>query len=528
MKKNNLNFMNSVLVPKPKKSVFDLTHDVKLSCNMGYLVPCMVFDCVPGDKVQLANEAIVRFSPLVSPMYQRCNVTFHNWFIPYRILWDSWSDYITQTKTGGLLPAFPTFTVSQTGSNYTELMDYMGIPDPTGYGVNQEQLSAIRFAAYQCVYNEFYRDQNLIQEVDYKLQDGDNTANTELTVLRKRAWGHDYFTSNLPWAQKGDPVEIPIGGFPDVPVDFNLTGNPGHLVATNGTVQVGNVAQVAGPVPHVASLDIGGSANAYDPNDTLTARTSDLTSTSANLNDLRLAEALQKYFERAARTGTRLVEWIKGMFGVDLPDYTAQRPQYINGTMSPIQVSEVLNTTGISGELPQGNMAGRAISFSQGKPGTYFAREHGVVIGIMSIMPETAYQQGIEREWFKTEDPTDFLNPLFAHLGEQATINRELMAFTTNHNDTFGYLPRYSEYRTIPNRVAGTFRTTEDYWTMARIFDTSTVPLNTPGLNQAFIEADPTHRVFADTDPNTQKMYVHCLNKVRAVRPLPKFGTPNL
>ena len=212
--------------------------------------------------------------------------------------------------------------------------------------------------------------------------------------------------------------------------------------------------------------------------------------------------------ERAARSGTRLVEWIKGMFGVTLPDYTAQRPQYIGGSKTPVSISEVLNTTGTA-ELPQGNMSGRAISAVQGKNGKYVAREHCVIITLMSVMPETTYQQGLDRDFLKYVDAHQYLNPMFAHLGEQETSMKEIMAFVNGNDTAFGHLPRYSEYRTIPNRVAGDFRSSLSYWTMSRIFAPDLVH-----LNQNFIECDATHRVFADTNVNDQKLFVHILNRV--------------
>lgn len=520
--------MNSIRVPSPKKSVFDLTHDVKLSCNMGWLVPSMVMDLVPGDRVDLSTEALIRLAPLVSPMYARLKVTFHSWAIPYRILWPGWSDYITETKSGTppVLPAFPTLEIGPTGHAYSELLDYLGIPDiPTGLvALQNEKISAMRLAAYQCVYNEFYRDENLVPEVNWELVDGDNNSNADLWDLRKRAWPHDYFTSNLPFAQKGDPVDLPIS-FTDLPVKANKDYFQFSIPGTDT-----QVADPTGWVGQPSGTATAPAVDVEDPNGTDVANTDAFFAQGAGtgsttINDLRLAEQLQKYLERAARAGTRLVEWIRGMFDEILPDYTAQRPQYIGGTMSPIQISEVLNTTGVAGELPQGNMSGRGISVNSGHMGSYKAREHCVILTFMSIMPETTYQQGIEREWKKINDPKDFLNPLFAHLGEQETKNHEIMAYLATYSDnTFGYLPRYAEYRTIPNRVAGDFRTTLNYWTMSRIFD-GVAP---PQLNQTFIEADPTHRVFADTDPNDQKCYVHCLNKIRAVRPLPKYGTPFL
>lgn len=525
MSKKSLNFMNSVPVKSPKQSAFDLTHDVKLSCNMGYLIPTMVMDCVPGDKVNITQDALLRFAPLISPMYQRVNVTFHTWAVPYRLLWYNWGNYITETKVGSptpVLPAFPYFQIAADGSNYSPLLDYLGIPNPTAVtGAVSENISAMRIAAYQMIYNEFYRDQNLVPNtfgdltnIDRILEDGDNTINLNITfgVLRKRAWEHDYFTSNLPFAQKGEAVDIPLAPVQDVSVysrpeaDFPLGFTDWDVISSANNLQT----------PVHDTPDVSDSS--------LYANTSTLSSQATTINELRLAFQLQKYLEKAARSGTRLVEWIKGMFDETLPDYTAQRPQYIGGLKSPVQISEVLNTTGTVGELPQGNMSGRGIAVTQGKNGYYHAREHCVIMTLMSVMPETSYQQGIEREWSKINDPKDFLNPLFAHLGEQETKKRELMGFGPTGDQTFGYLPRYAEYRTIPSRVAGDFRTTLQYWTMSRIFANN----YDPSLNQDFIECDATHRVFADTDPADQKLYVHVLNKIRAVRPLPKYGTPSI
>jgi len=493
---------------------------------MGYLIPSMVFDVVPGDKVNISQDALIRFAPLVSPMYHRCKATFHTWFVPYRILWDNWEDYITETKSGTppVLPAFPYLEIAANGANWGQLMDYLGIPQPYAGATIDEKVSAMRFAAYQCVYNEFYRDENLIDPVDYKLTDGDNGTNGELRVLRLRAWMHDYFTSNLPWAQKGEAVKMPIS-IEDAPV---MRGVDAALMTPPAAESTWPTPGQVAPSPSAGDVRVTNQLSGdtiIDAGQQLYANMDGITG-QTTINELRLAEQLQKYLERAARAGTRLVEWIRGMFDEVLPDYTAQRPQYIGGAVSPVQISEVLNTTGIDGELPQGNMSGRAISVAQGQQGFYHAREHGVCITLMSIMPETTYQQGIEREWFKINDPKDFLNPLFAHLGEQETKKRELVAFASNGDETFGYLPRYSEYRTIPSRVAGDFRTTLDYWHMSRIFDTSTD--EAPALNDDFVECNATHRVFADTDPNSQKMYVHVLNRVRAVRPLPKYGTPSL
>lgn len=509
---NKLNFMNSIQVPVPNKSVFDLTHDVKMSCNMGWLIPSMVFDVVPGDKVNISTEALVRFAPLATPVFNRFKVTFHTWAVPYRILWPAWSDYITENPDLPARPAFPYLPIDHT--TYTELCDYLGIPKPSLPNLGQiEELSAMRFAAYQCVYNEFYRDQNLIDPVPYQLLDGDNFGNiTELTQMRKRSWMHDYFTSNLPFAQKGEAVRVPVQ-LDNAPVRHNRAHNPGDETSWVGNVSSGGTTTVE--VDDKVDTNIE-SQQLFADNENASSITT--------LNEFRLANVLQRYLERAARSGTRLVEWIKGMFSETLPDYTAQRPQYIGGSISPIQISEVLNTTGIDGELPQGNMSGRGIGVNQGKQGTYYAKEHCVIITMFNVQPETSYTQGLEREWKKIHSPKDFLNPMFQHLGEQETLVSEVMAFSPASTGSFGYLPKYSEYRTIPNRVAGQFRDVLSDWTAARIFD----PVTPPVLNQEFIECTPTHRIFADTDPDAHKLYVHVLNRVRAVRPLSKMGTPAL
>lgn len=522
MSAKNLNFMNTVPIPGVKKSVFDLTHDVKLSCNMGQLVPVMVMDCVPGDRVKISTESMVKLMPLVAPMMHRCKITFHTWAVPYRILWPGYSDYFTETKTAGVLPAFPTHKVLADGSNWGKLHDYLGVPPPTPLlGSNKDEtISAMRFAAYQAIYSENYRDENLLDPIDYNLVDGDNNANAELYVLRKRAWGSDYFTSNLPFAQKGDPVLLPV-----TIADSNVYRNADPAIGTPAGQAFSEV-----PVPNVSfpisgnDLDIENRPN-LDPtigNESLYADNQNAQATSL-LNDLRTANAIQKYLERAARAGTRLVEWIKGMFDETLPDYTANRPQYIGGAVSELQIGEVLSTAETT-TLPQANMAGRGMGILQGKQGFYKAREHCVIMTIMSVMPETVYQQGIERTWFKVNDPKEYINPMFAHLGERPTYGAELMAYQSGNMETFGYLPQYAEDRTIPNRVAGEMRTTLNYWTMSRIFNPGSVPL----LNSQFIECDPTHRVFADTDPSTDKLVVHVLNRVLAVRPLPKYGTPQL
>jgi len=507
-----MNLFNSIQLSKPKKNVFDLTHDVKMSADMGNLNPILTLECVPGDKFEIGCESMIRFAPLIAPVMHRMDVTMHYFFVPNRILWDNWEKFITEHNSLHVAPYMNYrdgfLTDMPASANAIKFLDYMGVPPISSTG-EATKISALPLAAYQCIYNEYYRDQNLIAPVNYKLTDGDNSItswarNAELCTLRKRAWEHDYFTSSLPFAQKGAAVDIPLAiNSNDVPVYWNQNLTTATDVTYDGT----------------NSLNIGNVPMEGDVNTTLMAKTSDVDLQPTTINDLRRAFRLQEWLEKNARGGTRYIENILTHFGVRSSDKRLQRPEYITGVKSPVIVSEVLNTTGESSGLPQGNMAGHGISVNSGKSGTYYCEEHGYIIGIMSVMPKTAYQQGIPRTYLK-KDSLDYFWPTFANIGEQEVQKQELYAYTENAEDTFGYVPRYAEYKYMPSRVAGDFRTTLDYWHLGRIFATE------PSLNGDFVTSNPTKRVFAVDDPEGDSLYCHVLNKIKAVRPMPKYGTP--
>lgn len=507
------NLFNSVKMTRPSDNLFDLSHDVKLSCNMGELVPIMIMECVPGDKVNMQSEVLARFAPLVAPTMHRFNLTTHYFFVPNRILWPEWEEFITNGNGTDPLPVMPYVQVN--GSTYSRLLDYMGIPTPIGG--EMEEVSALPLAAYFKVWYEYYRDQNLQTGLEWNpLVSGLNSI-YNWNELMRRAWQHDYFTSALPFAQKGDPVEIPIGS-QKVILDPDSLGDPGEIKAANTHAAVPGVnlsTDVVGALQGDPATEA-----VYDPAGTLKTEDSGEATT---INDLRRAFKLQEWLEKMARGGSRMIEVILAHFGVRSSDKRLQRPEYITGTVTPIQISEVLNTTGDTGAadpLPQGNMAGHGVAFSRSNGGHYFCEEHGYVIGIMSITPVTAYQQGIEKHWLK-KDPTDYYWPSFANIGEQPILNKELYAFQgADGNETFGYIPRYAEYKFLNSRVAGDFRGNLSYWHAGRIFETI------PQLNEDFIKCDPTTRIFAVEDPDVQKMYCHVLNRVKALRRMPKYGTP--
>lgn len=495
------NLFNSVQLTKPKGNVFDLTHDVKMSGKMGYLMPTLVLEAVPGDKFNIGCDQLVRFAPLIAPIMHRINVTMHYFFVPNRLVWPNWEDYVTAVETGGL----PVIEIDETLSDdQKKFLDYMSVPPPP-VGATSTQISAIPFAAYQMIYNEYYRDENLVPEVNFQLSDGLNAVG-DLLDIRKRAYEHDYFTSSLPFAQKGNAVSIPLGDVQLDPDWFTSGNNPVFL--GNLVTPTGNVTQNAG------TIDVGGvSPAAFDPNGSLQVG-------ATTINELRRAYRLQEWLERNARGGTRYIEQILAHFGVKSKDSRLQRPEYITGVKSPVVISEVLNTTGESAGLPQGNMAGHAVSVQNGNTGEYYCTEHGYIIGIASVIPLTAYQQGIPKTFLK-RDYLDLFWPSFGHIGEQEVQVQELYAYTANKEGTFGYVPRYAEYKFMPSRVAGDFRNTLSYWHLGRIFATE------PALTQEFIEVDPddNSRIFAVVD-STDNLYMHFLHKIRAYRLMPKFGTP--
>lgn len=504
------NLFNSILTSRPNSNRFDLSHDLKMSFKMGTLTPTCVLDVVPGDSFRISVENMLRFTPLVAPIMHQVKVKTYFFFVANRLLWPNWEDFITGTDDTIVPPYGDMGTLYQ--AEVGSLADYMGLPVPMQAGV---QFDLLPFAAYNLIYDEWFRDENLAAEKFIPLTDGDNTSNyfnTWIGFVHNRAWENDYFTSSLPFAQKGQAVTLPLVEDTNVLVGLSGTNQAGIVRQDDGTIDSGRTTLIA---DNSGFLENNTEGAFYDPNGTLSVN---INESAVTINQLREAFRMQEFLELDATGGTRYTETIYAHFGVRSKDARLQRPELIGIVGGNMTISEVLASTAAT-DQPLATMAGHGISVSGGSGLNYYAQEHGYIIGMINVQPTTAYQQGLPRKWSRTER-TDYFWPKFAHIGEQEVLNKELYVQHSEPDSTFGYVPRYSEYKYESNRVAGEMKTTLSHWHMGRIFASE------PALNEAFISADPTTRIFAvETGDH---IIGHIYNNIQASRLMPKYGKPML
>lgn len=593
-----MSIFNSVPITKPKRNLFNLSYSNRFSCKLGQLVPIFCKPVVPGDTFKVSSEIFIRTAPLVSPMFQEMKVYVHYFYVPNRLIMDKWEQFISPhatlqepNPTELILPHIdmrPDFGTTRNDLlpeqlfNTGELLDFLGY-NRTDY---HKKVSLLPINAYNLIYQQYYRDQNLgkastiddpviLNEARYYPVDwtDENTSYANLTgeqltsyfKLRQKAWKKDYFTSALPFTQRGADVRIPLYGNGDISSKDDTSGIQvyPYIRATNNTItDEGSVfgTFVKNTEPHDVlkkfALDADGAASGpavdallradtyLDTAHTEPASISNIAKhltldleqvNAATINEFRRAIALQKYFETSARVGGRYKEFVLGHFGVNVPDGRLQRAEYLGGGMQVLNIGEVVQTSStISTEqntYPLGQMAGRGIAYGNQNKFRHTFVEHGYVLGIMSIQPDAAYYQGIQKDLQKL-DRLDFYTPEFAQIGEQPIAVSELYVkglTEAQMNETFGYTPRYAEYKFSLNEIHGEFKNTLDTWHMARKFDAK------PTLSKEFIEIneyeDGLNRVFAvqgSEEKPIEHFYCFVKNNVKALRPMPVYGVPSL
>lgn len=550
------NLWNSIRIRPPKSNRFNLSHDVKQTMKFGVITPIMCVPTLPGDVFKLNTEILCRFAPMKAPIMHKINVYTHFFYIPSRLLWSHWKDFITGGEDGTSSPSYPRLKINantnQLGGVFSSgsLADYLGFPVVnSGAGVysgREIDIDALPFRAYQLVYNEYYRDQNVTDPVDIgKDMDGVIRDVRELMSLRNRSWKKDYFTSALPWAQRGEEVSLPLQG--TAPIKY-----PEELISTIGVSELDSIIYPSQPdystssplladeqtnlVLGLEDRDVkvkigtrGGVPYGYVRGSDLEslAGVADLSKASAStINELRRAIKAQEFLELSARGGSRYIEQIYSYFGVRSSDARLQRPEFLGGGKSAVMINDVLQTSQTTDSSPLATPSGHAVGVQNTHSFKYRCEEHGYILGLMTVMPDPSYQQGLPRV-FQKFDRLDYYWPQFAHLGEQEILQSELYVDMStdgngaNANETFGYAPRYSEYKYIPNSVHGDFRDTLNFWHMGRIFS------GPPRLNDSFLtNMSAADRPFAVTDSGIDKIWVNIHHNFKALRLMPKYGSP--
>lgn len=538
---------DSVELRKPQRSAFNLSHTKRLTTRMGRITPILMLECVPSDTFKGGSEILLRLAPLLAPIYDQIELWVHYFFVPMRLIWDEWETFITGGRLGigvdpTTAPVPPYFDIgtSMTADplrfQKSSLADYLGVPDLVALdnvaaNWSGKTLKASPWVAYHVIWYEYYRDRNFVSD-DFFLNNPfpipsglqTDTDMAEYFVLRSRSYMHDYFTSALPFTQRGLSVTLPVSLGGNIPVYVD----PGSPPTTNSFISVIEDG-VAGNVQ--ISTGIDGAATGLPGGGKFYIAGDDLQATSANINDFRAAYAMQVWLERNAVGGSRYNESTQAHFGVKPQDMRLQRPEYIGGGRIPVKISEVVSTAwsqdGASNDVPLANMGGHGVTYGNTNRFSYFCVEHGYIMGLCTIMNPPSYQQGLPR-MFKRNSFLDYPWPTFAKLGEQTVQKYEiycdpssLVADSSGEFPVFGYQSRYADWKYMCSTNHGDFKDDLLFWTLTRTFATA------PVLGEVFnkFQDDTQDRIFAVSGTDNFWMYIH--NQVEVRRPLPYYGTPN-